>query len=196
VLSAQTISPDGTRVAYRLNDGQGNWDIYVLDLTRGTSSKLTFAPTQDDAPVWSHDSKVIYFAGVRDGRSDLYEKHADGSGEERLLWKSEQNKFPLSASRDGKFLLFQSDGGETQDDLWLLPLDGERKPVVFVNSTDPELQGQISPNGEWIVYLRGVSEITVQRFLSGAPLGAGSKWVVATNAMWPVGVRTVSNCST
>jgi hypothetical protein len=189
LFGVPTVSPDGTRVAYRLPDAQGNADIYVRDLTRGTPVKLTFSPGIDDTPVWSHDSKTIYFASVRDGSRDIYEKNADGSGDERLLFKSEQAKTPFSASRDGKFLLFGSIGPKTQMDLWLLPLQGERKPFAFVNSPDNEAFGQISDNGKWVVYVATAGaqpELTVRPFPTSAGAATdGSKWLVATNAIQP-----------
>jgi Tol biopolymer transport system component len=186
LFGVPAVSPDGTRVAYRLVDAQGNPDIYVRDLSRGTPIKLTFSPGIDDAPVWSPDSKTIYFAGVRDGRRDLYEKNADGSGEERLLFKSEQEKTPFSVSRDGQFLLFGSIDPKTQMDLWLLPLQGERKPFLFVNSPGTDGLGQISNDRKWIVYAAnatGQPELTVRPFPTspGGP-AEGSKWIIATNA--------------
>ena len=184
-----SVSPDGTRVAYRLGDAQGNLDIYVRDLSRGMPVKLTFSPGVDDAPVWSHDSKTIYFASVRDGRRDLYEKNADGSGEDRLLYKSEHAKTPFSVSRDGKFLLFGSADPKTQLDLWLLPLQGERKPFVFVNSPATEALGQISNDGKWIVYVarRRPGRTHGPAVSAGTTSGTtdGSKWLVAGNAIQP-----------
>ena len=146
------VSPEGTRIAYGLTDVQGNTDIWVRDLVSGSTTKLTFDPHPDNRPVWSHDGTKVMFAANRSGRFDLYEKNADGSGEERLLVSSDQNKYPTSASRDGRFLLFASNGPNAQDDLWVLPLDGERKPFVFLNTDAHETQGQFSPDQRWIAY--------------------------------------------
>ncbi len=103
VYTGLAVSPDGERLAVGIADPMGNQDIWVRDLVRGSVTRLTFDPRQDTAPVWSPDSKRIAYAANRGGRLDIYEKNADGSGEERLLLQSDQDKAPTSWSRDGGF---------------------------------------------------------------------------------------------
>ena len=137
--------------------------------------------------MWSHDGTKVMFAAGRSGRFDLYEKNADGSGEERLLVSSDQNKYPTSASPDGRFLLFASNGPNGQDDLWVLPLDGERKPFVFLNTEAHETQGQFSPNQRWITYqsmTSGIPHVFVRPFSPAARSAAGatgSQWIISAN---------------
>ena len=46
------ISPDGTRVAGNLFDPlTGNLDVWVVDVAREITSRLTFGPSQDADPV-------------------------------------------------------------------------------------------------------------------------------------------------
>jgi eukaryotic-like serine/threonine-protein kinase len=180
-----TLSPDGTQIAYRLTDAQGNQDIHVYDFKQGTDRQLTFDSDIDHSPVWSFDGKRVVFAARRNNaRRDLYEKNADGSGEERLLFKSDADKVPLSASTDGKLLLFSSNDPKTGDDLRLLRLDS-RQDFVFVDSTDQEvfgLIGQISPGGNWIAYTaRADGRLSVWvRSVPVMPSAVGSKWLVAS----------------
>ena len=54
--------------------------------------------------------------------------------------------------RHGKLLAFSQFGVTTKDDLWLLPLDGERKPKPFKQTPYLEKSGQISPDGRWMAY--------------------------------------------
>ena len=183
--SRPAVSPDGARVAFRLTDAQGNMDIWIRDLARGNNNRLTFDPRLDDAPVWSPDGKKIAFAASRGGSLDLYEKNADNSGEERLLFKSDQNKVPTSWSRDGRFLLFYTFGSKTASDLWTLALDS-LKASVFLNSEFEEREGQFSPDGRWITYIgtaSGTPQVYVRPFSgqSGAIAGSsGSQWMIST----------------
>ena len=183
-----TISPDGTRVAYRLSDPQGNSDIHIFDLSRNISSKIAFSPGLEDFPVWSHDGKKIFFAAIRDGRRDLFEKNADGTGAERLIYKSDEPKNPFSASDDGKFLLFQTGNVSTSSDLWLLSL-GDRKAFPFANSKENEGVGRISPKSRWVAYSTiGANgpELFVRPFprsLTGEVHSDDSKWSVALGVM-------------
>ncbi|HIC28039.1 MAG TPA: hypothetical protein EYO85_01120, partial [Rhodospirillales bacterium] len=44
--SEPRLSPDGTRLATKVEDEDGDWDIYVYDIARNNFTQLTF----DDAP--------------------------------------------------------------------------------------------------------------------------------------------------
>jgi serine/threonine protein kinase len=178
------LSPDGTRIAFAA-EAQGNQDIWIRDLAHANNTKLTFDPGRDFAPVWSPDSKRIVFASNRAGHTDLYEKNADNSGEERLLYKSEQNKLPSSWSRDSKYLLFQSLDPKTQQDIWVLSLD-TLKPFVFLKTEFQEQAGDFSPDGHWIVYMSNASggpQVYVRPFSPDPASTGGStgpQWLIST----------------
>ena len=105
--SSPAISPDGSRVAVAVGP-QASRDIWILDVARGASTRFTFDPARDDYPAWSPDGKNIAFNSTRSGQADLYIKPADGSGEEKLLLKTEEPKYDERWTKDGRFLLFTS----------------------------------------------------------------------------------------
>lgn len=100
------LSPDGTRATVFRAEQQ--FDIWLYEFARGTNTRFTFSPSTDRYPVWSPDGTRIVFASNRFGHNDLYQKSANGTGEDELLFKSDQDKIPSSWSRDGRFLIFQS----------------------------------------------------------------------------------------
>src|SRR6266540_6278785 len=56
-------------------------DIWVLDLARGTPSRLTFGG-QNENPAWTPDGlHVVYSAKNKDGQTGVYSVPADGSGQ-------------------------------------------------------------------------------------------------------------------
>ena len=111
------------------------------------------------------------FASVRAGPPDLYLKDTNGAGQDELLLKSAHAKFPSDWSRDGRFLLYAESGVKSGPDLWVLNIDGERKPAPFLQTPFNETQGQFSPDSRWIAYASdesGRSEIYVQAFPAAA----------------------------
>ncbi len=77
------VSPDGTRVAVDINDGD-NRDIWTWDLARETLTQLTFDEADDNYVLWTPDSARVVFASTRDG-GGLFWKAAEGTGQiERL----------------------------------------------------------------------------------------------------------------
>ena len=179
------ISPDGVRVAVAQYDGSvSNSNIWVMDTSRGTSARLTFGRSSDDNPVWSPDGRNIIFSSNRSGHYDLYQKAADGSGDERLLLKSDEDKRPTSWSQDGRFLLYTNVNTKTYQDLWVLPMEGDRKPFLFLRTEFNEFFGRFSPDGKWIAYTSdesGTNEVYVRPFRpnpNGEAAGGG-KWLVS-----------------
>jgi serine/threonine protein kinase len=174
---APALSPDESRIAVERPDGNGVSDIWTIDLARGTNSRLTFNPDNERAPIWSPDGSHLIYASVSNGKGDLYQKLATGSGSEELIFKSDEDKVPLDFSSDGHFLLFRSTGPKTGNDLWVLSLTGERKPMVFLQTPFAEISGRFSPDGKWIVYTSsdsGRQQVYVQPFP-----GPGGKWQVS-----------------
>ena len=127
------ISPDGTQVAYRdpVQNIAGN--IWTIDFSRGVRTRLTFQQgVSGSSPVWSPDGSRIAFA-AGNTLDTLFEKPSSGAGEAKELYKKAgEGKTPTSWSRDGRFLLYYVATEKTGADLWVLPLEGNRKPVLLL----------------------------------------------------------------
>jgi eukaryotic-like serine/threonine-protein kinase len=177
-LQTAQMSPQGDRIALQIDTGMN--DIWVLDLARGVRTRLTFGPVSNTFPVWSPDGRWIAYNSDRNGHATLYRKPSDGSGAEELLLTSEQVAVPTSWSRDGKYLLY-SRGPVGSQEIWALPLEGERKPWLVVARTANSFSanGHLSPDGRWVAYMStesGGPEVYVVAFHGGQ-----GKWQVSTN---------------
>ncbi|MFN0121064.1 MAG: hypothetical protein ACKV2V_11245, partial [Blastocatellia bacterium] len=174
------LSPDGKRVAVARRDPQSRThDINVIDLTRGVGSRLTFDPGDDRFPVWSPDGSRIAWEANREGAHQIYQKLASGVGPEELLLKDDVRLGFPSWSADGRFLLYGRVDLKTGWDLWVLPLAGDRQPVLFLQTPFAEGGGRFSPDGRWIAYTsndQGRNEVYVQTFPA-----SGGKWLISTN---------------
>ncbi len=173
------ISPDEKRVALDRAEGASqNVDVWVLELARGTASRLTFGPGTEAVPVWSPDGSQVAFTGLREGRFRILQKASSGAGQEVALGKiAPTGELVVDWSRDGRMLLCQVFGGPTKFDLWLWPTTGDKKPVPFLQTEFDETEGQFSPDGKKVAYVSnetGRHEVYVQ---PAPPTGA--KWQVS-----------------
>jgi eukaryotic-like serine/threonine-protein kinase len=174
-LQSAVLSPQGDRVALQMNAGQT--DIWVLDLTRGVRTRITFGPVGNVSPIWSPDGKWIAYSSAQNGHFAICRKPSDGSGAEECLLTVEQEPELDDWSRDGKYLLYSlSVPGGPLRQISALPLEGERKPSVVV---DRGAFGKLSPDGRWLAYQSaesGTFEVYVM------PFGGGQgKWQVSAN---------------
>ena len=173
------LSPDGKQASVNLPGASGGArDIWLYDVARGLKTRFTFDPALELTTLWSPDGRRVAFNSLRKGQFDLYQKPADGSGAEEVLLEDNRAKTPVSWSADGKFILYISGGGPTGNDLFVLPLSGDRKAVPFVNTQFVEGPGAFSPDGRWVAYVSNESgrfEVYVAPFP-----GPGGKRQVST----------------
>jgi len=175
-----SLSPDGKRVAFGRTDSQQNSnDIWLLDLARGATTRFTFAPTDEVCPLWSPDGTRVVFSSNRSGRFDLYQKNSTGTGSEESLLQGGVEMYADDWSLDGRYLLYESNDPKTRFDLWVLPMVGDRKPFVFLQTGFNETHAQFSPDGRWVAYVSdetGRAEVYVQSFAA-----SGGKWQISTS---------------
>jgi Tol biopolymer transport system component len=173
-------SPDGTRLVFSLVDERnGRPDLWVRDLRRGTTSRLTFDPEFDDWPVWSPDSREIAYSSHRDGLPMIYLKSASGVGTERRLpgqgrtphgadsWNARVNRIAVSAQ-----------AGEGWEIKAFAPHDSLAPILIAAARQHVQYQGRFSPDGRWVALTSqesGRPEIYVQSF----PEATG-RWQVST----------------
>jgi Tol biopolymer transport system component len=168
------LSPDRRRVAADQTDPDGrNIDVWVHDLARGATARLTFDPALDQTPAWSPDGKQVLFNSNRSLDFRLYLKNADGSGSEQELFNfGSDTGNAWDWSRDGKFILIRK-GNE----LWYLSWP-QRVAKALAQGRWTVRGAQFSPDGRWIAYSSnetGKMEIYVANFLSG-----NGKWQVSS----------------
>jgi serine/threonine protein kinase/Tol biopolymer transport system component len=180
------LSVDGASAALARENPQNpvDQDLWVIDLSRGTSMRLTFDPSVDEAPVWTEDGRRIVYLS---NGFKLVQKAANGTGAEQLVLGNDGWKRPTSVSLDGRFLLYsvQSLSQATKSDLWVLPLSGDPKPVPFVQDEFDDSDGQFSPDARWVAYVTnesGGNNVFVRAFSGDVRAGstsAGGKVLVS-----------------
>ncbi len=163
-----TISPDGKTLAVLITGGTKS-DVWLLDMGRGVLSRFTFNSGNNRSPIWSPDGSLLAFASEPQGAFsfDIIQKPMGGNSHEEVLFRSVNGGWQDDWSPDGKWLVYHQYGSTTANDLWLLPLTGERKPVPYLQTPFDELNAHFSPDGKWMLYQSNESgrfEVYVQSF--------------------------------
>jgi Tol biopolymer transport system component len=147
------VSPDGQKVAVALRDpahGQ-NQDVWVLETSRGTSSRITSEPTEEFNPAWFPDGERLVYVSDRVGFYDLYERPANG-GAERILVRTKQDKVLPTVSPDGRHLLSSAGEGGNYARV-LTPLSGAGDSVRLGGiSRFSDQHPEFSPDGRWTAF--------------------------------------------
>src|SRR4029077_6727880 len=107
----------------------------------------------------------------------IYRKPANGTGKEELLLGEGINSRPVDWSRDGKFVVYESTGSTTGNDIWLLPMEGDHKPVPYLQTPFNEGDAQFSPDGRWMAYASNESG-QPQIYVQSIP-ASGSKFQIS-----------------
>jgi Tol biopolymer transport system component len=178
-----SLSPDTNRIVVIKQDLEKETsEVWVIDVATGKGVQITTSQPREftSAPVWSPDGTQVAYVAQRAGSYSLYRKASNGEGSEELLYKHPGGPIILTDwSLDGRFLNFSSNdlsGGL----LYLLPLAGDRKPVVAMRS-EKEIQApRLSPDSRFMAYRSnetGRNEVWVSAVnTNGTP---GGKWQIS-----------------
>jgi Tol biopolymer transport system component len=170
-----SLSPDGTKVATSLLDAQTRKrDIWVFELARRIATRVTVDGIAAQWPVWSSDSKLVYW-GVERG-AGIYAKSPSGLGGseqvEQVAHGATGAVAPNSISPDGKFLVYSMSANSARQRLWIHAFGSEKpntQDTPLLRTNFQEGDAQFSSDGHWLAYTSeetGKEEIYVVPFPS------------------------------
>jgi len=159
------LSRDGTLAIVTAIDPQTQaFSLWRYDMTRGSTTRLTFGELDDIGPFVSPDRARVLFGSRRRQHLDLFERSTVGGGTDDLLVTTEQDKYPMGWSDDGSLVLFiVNPPGEA----WALRRAGGRPAFPVLRGPFSIQAAQLSPDGRWLAYAStesGRSEIYVTEF--------------------------------
>ena len=175
-----SLSPNESQLAYsRVDPLSQAPDIWILDIARRTSSRVTSERLVDASPTWAPDAQHIAFRSNRSSSIgvEMYETAITPGAPSRLLVGNvlrdprtlPTNLIPCQWLKDGRLVFYQANVANGYG-IWITPSDQPR-PQPLVDSPFNELYPAVSPDGRWLAYMSDQSgryEIYVQEFASGA----------------------------
>ncbi|HET7712338.1 MAG TPA: protein kinase [Thermoanaerobaculia bacterium] len=175
------LSHDDKRVSVAILDPKSvKTDVWVLDIERGTSTRLTFDPEDDSAPLWSPDGKRVYFTSHRQGRGDIYWKSSSGTGADTVFIADPEWSILRSLSADGSTgaIMTLNATRKTGWDISTVNIaDGKMRELL--QTPFHELLPELSADGRWMAYTSnesGRTEVYLQ-----ALQDEGGKWQISTD---------------
>jgi serine/threonine protein kinase len=190
-LSNPVISPQEDRIAYASGE-RGNNDIWVHDLVRGSSSRVTFIEGFVTTVGWSPNGQelgIIHFDPTGDVLIRTRFFAADGSGESRAAIDLASSGVNADWSR----MTGMKPGPNMDMTMFEVALD-DPSSMIEVFTTDMEISAPVvSPDWSLMAFAprgSGQSEIFCTRY----PQGAG-RWQVSTDGgmkpKWSVDGKTL-----
>ncbi len=149
IIRYPSPSPDGKWIAFSY---QG--DIWKARIDGSLAVRLTDNLAYEAFPVWSPDGRKIAFSSKRNGNFDVFVMNSDGSNLKQLTFFSRNDR--VLDWYDGKNIIFSSQReyanyyGSVK--IYRVSVEGGTPIRLLKNDTS---YGKISPNGRYLVYVRG-----------------------------------------
>ena len=170
------LSPNGDRAAVDILTATGR-DIWVIDVERAVSARVSFDPGSDWNATWSRDGSRLAYASSRLDKTRAYLKSSTGAGAETEL-ATDTDAIPVHWSPDNRYIIYARNRGNSIYDTWLKPLSEDGKAVPYLESPFDKTHVRISPDGRFAAYATnesGAYQIVVQTF----PDPNGGKWPIS-----------------
>jgi Tol biopolymer transport system component len=132
-------------------DGNGNSEIYVMNIDGSGQKNLTNNPAIDYVPSFSLDKTKIVFMSFRDENpyQEIYIMNADGSGQTRLTNNLAGDVSPCF-SPDGTKIVFGSDRDGNLE-IYVMNSDGSGQ-TRLTNNKAIDSDASFSPDGSKIIF--------------------------------------------
>jgi TolB protein len=138
-------------LALALSQGEGNLDIYTLDLATQVLRRITENSAIDTDPEWSRDGQWLYFTSDRAGAAQIYRVPAVPNGQaQRVSFEGRYNADPRVSPEGDRLAIVHRSENQDQDRIALLdPSNGE---IFVLSSGYLDESPSFAPNGALIIY--------------------------------------------
>ncbi|HKS25010.1 MAG TPA: protein kinase [Thermoanaerobaculia bacterium] len=160
------FSPDQQRIAFDTTDADDRGeDVWVLDRSRGVTSRVTFDPATDFSPTWSPDGTKFVFGSFRVATQGAFMADLANPTSARMIAENFRPETWVGDIIAGDTLF------STLTDVRVYSLKTGRVEQYLHSPSFSYLSPALSPDGRWIAYESdesGRSEVYVEEFPSHA----------------------------
>jgi Tol biopolymer transport system component len=154
----------------------GTFDIWSLDLERGTETRLTSNDRMTEiSPLLMPDQRTLIYAGTSGGPPQLMRKNLDTGVDVELIPHGPRFRQPYDVTPDGKWLSY-GERSETGEQLWILALPAAAPVQPLRGPRSSAFDTRFSPDGRYYTFTRlesGRAEVYL------TPLAGGSSQAVS-----------------
>ncbi len=141
---APALSPDGTKIAFASNRS-GYWDLYLLEIKSGETTRLTNTQAYDGAPSWSPDgawlasetyynnSLEIVVQPINDSSQEAVRLTSDPAADHSPAWAPVGRQLAFVTTRNGNSEIYLADlenaGSSRFTNISNTPLTNETHPI-------------------------------------------------------------------
>jgi eukaryotic-like serine/threonine-protein kinase len=178
------LSPDDKRAVAAIADGKSSSiasekSIWIYDLTRPNTTRLTFSSGAYEFPLWSGDGQSVFYVESRPP-VPIMQKSANNNSEAKQVFSDGMLHQISAISPDGQVLAFST---QIPRDfrIDMLPLAADSKPSTFLAQDSNARAASFSSDGKWLSY---ISDQTGRYELYVVPYpGPGGKWQISKNGV-------------
>jgi TolB protein len=149
MTSSPRFSPDGQRIVMSLQQG-GNANIFLMDLSSRTTTRLTSTSAIDTSPSFSPDGREIVFESDRGGAQQIYVMGMDGSNQRRISFGDGSYSQPAWSPRGDYIAFTKRHAGGFAIGIMKPDGSGERLLTEGFHNESPTW----APNGQYIMFFR------------------------------------------
>jgi Tol biopolymer transport system component len=176
-LGIRLAPDDGALLFERARPEVGNFDIWKIDLARGSEEPITNTPEMESAQVWVPGGRAVVYSAARGGAPTVHHKDL-ATGVERRLTTSRFFQVSNDVSPDGTVIYQQRTEAGTFD-LMSVSISDPQEPKPVITSAASESNARLQPGGRLMSYTSDESG-RPEVYLSAFP-PAGSRVAASTS---------------